>query len=226
MQGFGCAQSLRQLFELVDDGESGSDIAAGDHVVRIRVGDDVAVGIDNVHGAVAHAGILEAGEQRQVETTAANMPANWPSERKRNGDHECGAIVFSEGEGSLTKWRPCMLAVKARLSAPPDEGIRVGGETAGGLSLGLFIDGGGVQDTGIIFDEALQQARELRSVGGIVHVLNPSGERQDLALALQLLAEIFSNCRVSLASERVISDCWTRSVSCSFSSLRRRTWRW
>ena len=66
----------------------------------------------------------------------------------------------------------------------------VGAEAAGGLSLGLLVHGGDVQNVGIIFDEALQQARHLRRVDGIVHVLNPSGEREHLALAEQLFAEV------------------------------------
>ena len=54
----------------------------------------------------------------------------------------------------------------------------------------MFIDGGDVQDIGIIFDEALQQARELRSVRGIVHIFDPAGQGENLALAEQLFAEI------------------------------------
>ncbi len=58
------------------------------------------------------------------------------------------------------------------------------------MSFGLLVNGGDVEDVGIIFDEALQQARELRSVRGVVHVFYPAGERENLALAEKLFAQI------------------------------------
>ncbi len=42
---------------------------------------------------------------------------------------------------------------------------------------------------GIVFDEILQQARNLRRVRGIVHVFDPAGEGQHLALAEELFAQ-------------------------------------
>ena len=57
------------------------------------------------------------------------------------------------------------------------------------MSLGLFIHGSDVEDVAIVLDETLQQARELRRVSGIVHIMNPAGEGEDLALAEKLLAE-------------------------------------
>ena len=54
----------------------------------------------------------------------------------------------------------------------------------------MFVDGGDVKDVGIIFDEVLQQTRELRSVGGIVHILDPTGQGENLALAEKPLAQI------------------------------------
>ena len=70
-----------------------------------------------------------------------------------------------------------------------NERVAVRAKTPGGLPFGLFVYGCDVQDVLIIFDETLQQARELRRVSGVVHIGNPSGQSEDLALAEKLFVE-------------------------------------
>ena len=88
-----------------------------------------------------------------------------------------------------------MLAVKARSSAPPTKGSWSALKLPADCPSGLLVDGGDVKNVLIIFDEALQQARELRRVRGVVHISNPAGEREDLALAEKLFAEILFELR-------------------------------
>jgi hypothetical protein len=81
------------------------------------------------------------------------------------------------------------------------ERIAIGAKTSSGLAAGLFVYGGDVKNILIIFDETLQQARELRCMRGVIDVNNPSGESEDLALAEKLFAEILFELE-SFAGER------------------------
>ena len=190
MHRFGGAQFLGQFFQVADDGGSGRDVATGDHVGGIGMRDDVAVPIHDVDDALAHAGIADALEQPVDGDDGGEHAGKLAVGRKRNGNDQRRAIIFSEREGLADEMQALNAGGEGALSAPPTKGILVGVETAGRLSLGLLVDGGDVEDIGIIFDEALQQARELRRVRGIVHILNPAGERENLALAEKLFAEI------------------------------------
>ena len=70
-----------------------------------------------------------------------------------------------------------------------NERVAVRSKTSSGLPFGLLVHGRDVKDVLIIFDETLQQARELRRVSGVVHIGNPSGQSEDLALAEKLFVE-------------------------------------
>jgi len=71
-----------------------------------------------------------------------------------------------------------------------DKGVRIRADAAGGFAFGLLIDGGDVQDIGIVLDEILQQPRKLRGVRGVVHIQDPAGQRQRLPLAQELFAQV------------------------------------
>ncbi len=63
MHRFRGAQFLRQVFEFCDQRRRGGKIAAGDHLVRVGVRDDVAVHVNDENGAVANARVAQAAEQ-------------------------------------------------------------------------------------------------------------------------------------------------------------------
>ena len=81
-----------------------------------------------------------------------------------------------------------------------NERIAIRAKTSSGLPFGLLVYGRDVEDVLIIFDEALQQARQLRSVRGVVDIGNPSGQSEDLALAEKLFVEALLEFK-SLAGE-------------------------
>ena len=63
MHRFRSAQFLRKVFEFCDQRRRGGEIAAGDHLARIRVRDDVTVHINDEDGAIANARVAQAAEQ-------------------------------------------------------------------------------------------------------------------------------------------------------------------
>src|SRR6202050_4461433 len=81
-----------------------------------------------------------------------------------------------------------------------NERITIRAKTSSGLPFGLLVYGRDIEDVLIIFDEALQQARQLRSVRGVVDIGNPSGQSEDLALAEKLFVEALLEFK-SLAGE-------------------------
>src|SRR5215813_3668666 len=86
---FRVAELLREGFYLGN--ERGADFGAGNEVLRVGVGDDVAEVIDDVNGAAAYAGILQTLENRL--------------ERDDSGEHT-SEIVGSvlEGDGKYEGW--------------------------------------------------------------------------------------------------------------------------
>src|SRR5271156_6318879 len=190
MHGFGGAQFLRQFFQVVDDGRTGSDVAARNDFSGIGVRDDVAVAIYDEDSAFAHASIAYAFEEAVNRDHRRDHASKLAVQRERNRNDERRAIIFSEREGFTDKGQSLNAGGKGAFERATDERILVGAEAAGGLPFGELVDGGDVQNVLIIFDEALQQACELRCVRGVVHIFNPAGEGEDLALAEQLFAEI------------------------------------
>ena len=108
---------------------------------------------------------------------------------QRNGDDQRGAVVLAYAEWFADVVEALNAGGECALERHCDEGIGVGAEAAGGFAFRLRVDGGDVENVGIIFDEILQQARHLRGVRGLVHILNPAGEGEKLALAEELLAQ-------------------------------------
>ncbi len=62
------------------------------------------------------------------------------------------------------------------------EWVVVGAKLPADCPLACLFDRRYVENVRIVFDEILQQPRKLRRVRRIVHVLNPSGQRQHLPL--------------------------------------------
>ena len=61
--GFGGAQFLRQFPKMIYDRRIDGDVSAGNHLAGVRVGDDVAVTVNDEHDTVAHTGVANSGEQ-------------------------------------------------------------------------------------------------------------------------------------------------------------------
>ena len=158
MHRFGGAQFLRQFFQVVDDGRTGSDVAAGNDFGRIGVRDDVAVAIYDEDSAFAHASIADAFEQAVNRDDRGDHAGKLAVQRERNGNDERRAIIFSEREGFADKGQSLNAGREGAFERAADERILIGVETARGLAFGEFVDGGDVQNVLIIFDEALQQS--------------------------------------------------------------------
>ena len=61
--GFRGAQFLGQLPKMIDDRGIDGDVAAGNHFASVRVGDDVAVAVNDEDDTIANAGVANSGEQ-------------------------------------------------------------------------------------------------------------------------------------------------------------------
>ena len=81
------------------------------------MGDDVAVDVDDVDGAVAHAGVADALEQAVDGDDGGEHAGKLAVDESGTETTSAGRLSFPSANGSLTKLRPWMLAVKARLSA-------------------------------------------------------------------------------------------------------------
>ena len=95
--------------------------------------------------------------------------------KQRHGDDQRGAVVLAYAEWLADVVEALNAGGEGALERHCDEGISVGAETSGGFAFRLRVDGGDVENVRIILDEILQQARHLRSVRGIVNILNPAG---------------------------------------------------
>ena len=201
MHGFGGAQFLRQFFQVADDGRTGSDVATGNDFGGIGVRDDVAVSIHDEDSAFAHAGIANPLEQAINRDDRRDHAGKLAVQRQRNGYYQRGTVIFSEREGFADEWKSLNAGGKGAFERAADEGILVGVEAARGLPFGLLVNRGDVENVLVIFDEALQQTRELRRVHGVVHIFDPASERENLTLAEKLFAQILFELQ-SFAGER------------------------
>ena len=155
--GCGGAQFLRQLGDRLGDGGRGGDVAAGNHVARVGIGDDVAVDVDDVDGAVAHADVAQARLQRIERDDGGKHSGKLAVGQQRHGHHQGRAVVPPQRERLADGIEALNAGGEGALERGFDKGIMVGAEAAGRLSFGLLVDGGDVEDVGIVFDEGLQQ---------------------------------------------------------------------
>ncbi len=163
--------------------------------------DDVAVPIHDEDGALAHAGIANALEQTVNGNDRGDHAGKLAVQRERHGNDQRRAIVLAERERFADERKSLNAGGESAFECAADERILIGVETAGGLAFGELVDGGDVENVLIIFDEALQQTRELGRVRGIVHIFNPAGESENLALAEKLFAQVLFELQ-SFAGER------------------------
>ncbi len=85
MHGFAWRAIPGAIPELLYERRSDGDVAAGNHFASVRVGDDLAVAVDDVDDAIAHAGVANSGEQAVDRNDRSKHPGELAVERQRNG---------------------------------------------------------------------------------------------------------------------------------------------
>lgn len=60
---FGSAQFLGQFLKMLYDRRIRGDVTSGNHVARIRMGNDLAVSVHDEDDTVAHAGVADSRKQ-------------------------------------------------------------------------------------------------------------------------------------------------------------------
>ena len=173
--GFRGAQFLRQFLQMFYDRRIGGDVAARNHVARVRVSDDVAVTVHDEDDAVADAGVANPSEQAVDGDDRSEHSGELSAGRKRHGDDQGRAAAFPQRERLADEIQALNAGSERMLQRNLHERVAIGAKTSCRLATGLFVDRCNVKNILIIFDETLQQARELRRMRGVIDVHNPSG---------------------------------------------------
>src|SRR6202050_3085895 len=92
---FGCAQFLRQLLKMFYHGRIRRDVAAGNHLSRIRVRDDMAMAINDEYDAIANAGVADSGEQAVDGDNGSKHAGELAVGGQRDGHDERGTAALS-----------------------------------------------------------------------------------------------------------------------------------
>src|ERR1700677_4605980 len=92
---FGGAQFLRQLLKMFHHRRIRGDVAAGNHVSRIRVRDDMAMAVNDEDDAIANAGVADSGEQAVDGYDGSKHAGELAVGGQRDGHDERGTAALS-----------------------------------------------------------------------------------------------------------------------------------
>src|SRR5580698_1660768 len=151
---------------------------------------DVSVTVHDEHHAVAHARIANTLEQTVDRNYGRKHSRELPVLRERQRNDQRRTIVFAERDRLAHEVQSLNARRERALQRHLHERIKIGRKTSRGLTLGLLVHRRNVKNVRIVFDEALQQSRELRSLLRVIDVLNPTRQRKNLPLTQKLFAKI------------------------------------
>ena len=183
----GGAQFLGEFANLLHERRCGGDVSSRNKIERIRKRDDLPVLVHNVHGALAHAGVANTPLDPVQRHDCRKHPRELAVGKQRDGHHQCGGTLFAEREWVAYGIEALDAEREGAFQGGVHKRVVVGADAACGGAFGCFAYGGDVENIRIVLDEVLEEARDLRRVCRIVHIVYPAGERQHLPLAEELL---------------------------------------
>src|SRR5208283_5366978 len=190
----GVAQLLGQGLDLRDEMRFLAEVLAGHKGLCLRVRHDVAVVIHDENAAPAHAGVLQTAKNRvQGNHRREHAGEVVVGILQRHGDDERGTIVRRERQGIAAEFHGLHTTDKGALQRLVHEGILVRAEIAlrgfgalAGTAHGSQVD----ERVAIRIHEIFEQARDFGLGGRVFDVFDETGERENLALADELLREV------------------------------------
>ena len=147
------------------------------------------MGVHDVDGPVANAHVAQARLQALERNHGGQHAGKLAVGEQRHRHHQRGAVILTGCERLTDRVEFLVTGLERAPESGVDERIAVRGDVPSRGAFRLAADRGDVQDVRVVFDEVLKQARDLGRVSGIVDVLNPARDCQDLALAQELLTQ-------------------------------------